>query len=278
MAFDPHAVKIHIDGNCWDNPGGSGGFAVRVEFGCDIERDDELVEYRGYFETSSNRMELRACICAHQWAYNHIDELGGRILVLTDSTYVCNSYSWAIGWSQNDYCNSDGRPMKNEDLLRELMTARRKLARLVRVEVKLIPRRSDLGAKEVDRVAKMAGRMPSHVDRGFPKGKIGRPKNNIKGGAKLYPAGGQTLFIRPYKSDYVRRSIQLFRFEVWDEAKQMFADKFEVYASPEIGNQLHRQNVYHVRMNNLPRYPQIVEILMAMKEAEFIAQKDSACP
>jgi ribonuclease HI len=68
VAFDPHAVKIYVDGNCWDNPGGNGGFAVRVEYGSNSDREDRLVEYRGYFETNNNRMELRACIFAHEWA------------------------------------------------------------------------------------------------------------------------------------------------------------------------------------------------------------------
>jgi len=45
--FDPHAVKIHIDGNCWENPGGAGGFAVRVDWGCDIDRESGIVEYLG---------------------------------------------------------------------------------------------------------------------------------------------------------------------------------------------------------------------------------------
>jgi len=129
----------------------------------------------------------------------------GRVIVLTDSEYVYKSYAWAIGWSQNDYCNRDGRPIKNEDLLRELMTVRRKLARQMRVEVKWIPRRSDEGAKEVDKMAKAGGKMPSHVDRGFKSGKIGRPKNNSKGAVKLYPAACQVTFIRPYKSGMARR-------------------------------------------------------------------------
>jgi ribonuclease HI len=279
VLFDPHALKIYVDGNCWDNPGGTGGFAVRVEYGCDSDREDRLVEYRGHFETTNNRMELHGCIFAHEWAYENIDELGAqRVLVLTDSEYVFNSYSWAIGWCQNNYCNRDGRPIKNEDLLKDLMTLRRKLARRLRIEVKLIPRRSNDAAKEVDRAAKAAGKMPSHVDWGFRKGKIGRPKNNSKGAARLYPAAGQTPVIRPYKSDVAKRDIQLFKFEVWDEAKGMFFDKFEAYTTTEIGNELHRQNVFHVRMNDVPGYPQILEILATLKESDLSAKRIVAGP
>src|SRR5258707_8627751 len=113
-------------------------------------------------------MEMKACIRGHECAYANLDVLRGRpILVLTDPTYVYNSYSWAIAWSQNNYCTAHGRPVKNEDLLRVLMTLRRKISRVAWVEIKLIRRRSDEGAKEVDRLAKEGGRSPVFVDRGF---------------------------------------------------------------------------------------------------------------
>jgi len=156
------------------------------------------------------------------------------------------------------------------------MTLRRKLSPCARIEVKLVPRRSDEGAKEVDRTAKAAGRLPSNVDWGFQKGKIGRPKNNSKKSAQLYPAAGQTPIIRPYKSDMASREIQLFRFEVWDESKKMFFDKFQAYTDNAIGNQIHRQNVYQVRMNDAPGYPQIIEILWSRKERDFVAQRAAA--
>lgn len=275
--YDPHAVKIHVDGSCWDNPGGAGGFAIRVDWGCDSSCEPSVVEFRGFYETTNNRMELRACICGHQWVWKNLAELRARrILILTDSTYVSDSYVRVIWWSRNDYRNADGRPVKNEDLLRELMTLRRKLARSVLVEVKLIPRRSDEGAKEVDSMAKAAGRTPANVDRGFQKGKIGRPKNNSKRAAKPFPAGAQAIVIRPYKSGMARRDIQLFKFELWNDREGMFFDKFEAYTSNEIGNELHRQNVFRVRMNDIPRFPQILEIVAKFTEAEWLSQVRAA--
>ena len=246
---------------------------MRVDYGCDIDREPEVVEYRGYFETNNQRMELRACIFAHLWIDENTDLGAQRFIVLTDSSYVCGGYSWVIGWAQNGYATSVGRPIKNPSLWKDLMTLRRKLCRHVRVEVKLIPRRSDDGAKEVDRAAKAAGRLPTHVDWGFQKGKIGRPKNNSKKSAPLYPAAGQTPIIRPYKSDMASKEIQLFRFEVWDDIRIMFFDKFQAYTDNVIGNELHRQNVYQVRMNDVPRYPQILEILWSRKEKDFVAQR-----
>ncbi len=269
--FDPHAVKIHIDGNCWENPGGAGGFAVRVDWGCDIDRESGIVEYLGFFETTNQRMELRACIAAHKWAYEHIDELRGRrAMIVTDSMYVYESYSWVIAWAQNDYRSSVGRPIKNEELWKELMTLRRKLGRCVRLDIRLVARRSDEGAKEVDRVAKTAGEMPARVDWGFRSGKVGRSRNHTKKAAKLYPAAGEEVVILVYNSVVARKDVQLFKFQVFDASRRDFFDKFEAYAAPEIGNNLHRGNVYRVRMNDVARYPQILEIVEELGHAKLL--------
>jgi hypothetical protein len=114
---------------------------------------------------------------------------------------------------------------------------------------------------------------PSHVDFGFRKGKIGKPQNNAKGAANLFPSVGQTLIIRPYKSDMARRDLQLFRFEVWDDRKGMSFDKGAAYATNEIGNNLHRQNVYEVWMKDDCRFPRTVGIKWSMNEPEFMARR-----
>jgi ribonuclease HI len=271
VSFDPHSLKIYVDGNCWKNPGGQGGFAARVEYPFDWNREDESVDYRGFFETNNNRMELRACIFAHEWAFDNIDELAvQRIQVFTDSTYVSDGYGWVLRWSQSDYCNSDGRPIKNDDLWKDLMRLRRKLAPRIRVEVKLIPGKSTPATKLVDKEAKAAGLAPTETDWGFPKGKIGRSKNKTGKAASLYPAAGQELIVRIYHSGMARRGLQVFKFQVYDDVRKDFFDKFEAYADSSVGDQLHRQNVYRVRMNAVPRFPKILEILAQLQESELV--------
>jgi ribonuclease HI len=273
LTFDPHALKIYVDGNCWKNPGGPGGFAARVEYPFDQFREDEDIEYRGYFETNNNRMELRACIFAHEWVLERTNELHvQRIQVVTDSKYVYDGYHWAIGWSQRQYCSPDGRPIKNVDLWKDVMRLRRKLGRYVRIEVSLIKGKSNEVAKRVDEKAKAAGKIPTNVDWGFSTGKIGRSKNNTKKAARLFPAAGQEPIIRIYHSGIARRNIQIFKFQVYDEAKRDFFEKFEAYAEASIGNELHRMHVYRVRMNDVQRYPKILEILEELKESELVVQ------
>jgi ribonuclease HI len=265
VGFDSRALKIYIDGNCWKNPGGPGGTAARVEFPLDWDRADELVDYRGFFDTNNQRMELRACIFAHEWVLENAEDLGiGRVQIFTDSMYVYEGYRWMIGWSQRDYCSSDGRPIKNDPLWRDLMRLRKKLRILV--DVYWVQGKSTPATKQVDKDAKAAGLSPAHVDHGFKTGKIGRSKNAVKKGARLYPAAGQVTIFRVYQSVAARRGIELFKVQEFDEGRKDFFNKFDVYVDAAIGCELHRQHCYCVRMNDVPRYPGILEIIEEVDE------------
>ncbi len=267
MLFDPHALKIYVDGSCAKNPGGPGAFALWLEFPFDWNRADEPLDYVGYFETNSNRMELNACIFAHQWVFEQGEGLGvQRVQVVTDSKYVFDNYNRAVAWSQNTWRNRYERPLDNKDLWKELLSIRRKLR--VRVEVEWTKGKRSEILKAVDRSAKNAAALPSCVDRGFRSGKIGRSKNNVKGAARLFPARGQEAIIRIYHSVGVRPGEHKVKFQLYSEQKKDFFDKFMAYVDAGIGTDLHRQHVYLVRMNSITQYPQIEEILGELKEPD----------
>ena len=67
MSEDPHALKLYIDGNCYNNPGGAGAIACVAEFPESWRRDDEIIFNEGFHETTNNRMELSACIRAFKY-------------------------------------------------------------------------------------------------------------------------------------------------------------------------------------------------------------------
>jgi ribonuclease HI len=270
VSFDLRSLKIYIDGSCRKNPGGSGGFAARIEYPFDWNRPDELLEYRGFFETNSNRMELAACLFALEWILDQGDGLGVQhVQVVTDSKYVYENYNRSIGWSRNGWRNFHDRPVENPDLWKDLLRARRKLGFRLRVEVKLIAGKSTPITKAVDRDAKTASTMPSRVDRGFQSGKIGRSKNNSGKAAKMYPAAGEEFVIRIYQT-FVRGNVQKIKFQTFSEEKKDFFDKYVAYAEHTIGNALHRHHVYRVQMNDVSQYPQILEILEELEEIDLV--------
>lgn len=271
MSFDLRALKMYIDGSCRKNPGGAGGFAARIEYPFEWELPDELVDYAGYFETNNNRMELRACVFAHEWVLDQGEDLGVQhVQVITDSKYVFDNYSRALGWSANGWRNFHGRPLENIDLWKNLLRARRKLGFRIRVEVKLIAGKSTPITKVVDKDAKAAAALPTEVDRGFRAGKIGRAKNNRGKASKLFPAAGQEITIRVYQTLPVRREEQKIKFELYSAQAKDFVEKFVAYADASLGNVLHRQHTYVVRLNDVSEYPRILEIVGEVKESDLV--------
>jgi ribonuclease HI len=103
-------VEIFTDGACKGNPG-PGGWGALLRFG---ETEKELCG--GERVTTNNRMELLAVIRA-------LESLNRRCVVKlhTDSQYVQKGISeWIIGWKKRGWKTADKKPVKNEDLWREL--------------------------------------------------------------------------------------------------------------------------------------------------------------
>ncbi|MEZ5871885.1 MAG: ribonuclease HI [Nitratireductor sp.] len=106
-------VDIWTDGACSGNPG-PGGWGALMRHG---EREKELSG--GEPDTTNNRMELRAAI----EALNALKK-SCEVHLHTDSQYVKGGVTgWMHNWKRNGWKTSDKKPVKNEDLWRELDTA-----------------------------------------------------------------------------------------------------------------------------------------------------------
>jgi ribonuclease HI len=108
----PH-VDIFTDGACSGNPG-PGGWGAILRFGA---REKEMSG--GEAATTNNRMEITAAIRALQ-ALNRPSE----VTIYTDSRYLMDGATmWLKRWKSNGWKTADKKPVKNEDLWRELDTA-----------------------------------------------------------------------------------------------------------------------------------------------------------
>lgn len=104
------AVEIYTDGACKGNPG-PGGWGALLRWG---EHEKEL--FGGEALTTNNRMELTAVIRALAAL-----ERPMRIELHTDSQYVQKGITeWLSGWKRRGWKTADRKPVKNEDLWREL--------------------------------------------------------------------------------------------------------------------------------------------------------------
>ena len=260
MSTDPRALRIYVDGSALKNPGGPSGCAGIVEYPSDWDRANEPIFQVGYRESTNNRMELLACIKAFEYIREQGFQLGvQRVLIVTDSLYICRYYSHAIFWKQNRWRNDAGKPIENQDLWDEFLSARSK----VKLRTEIIWKKGKMSSilKEVDRLAKAAAAHPWELDRGFRGGKVGRSK--VAGGraSTLFPARGQEAVIRIYRSGLVGRDGHKIYFDLYSEEKQDFSEKFTAYAKPEQAGELHRGHRYRVRFNAEPRCPVIEEAI-----------------
>lgn len=103
-------IVIHADGACKGNPGPGGWGAWLSHQG----REREL--FGGEPMTTNNRMELTAVIRALEAL-----KRACQVKVYTDSVYVQKGITeWIHGWKARNWRTSDKKPVKNEDLWREL--------------------------------------------------------------------------------------------------------------------------------------------------------------
>ena len=103
-------VELFTDGACKGNPG-RGGWVALLRYG-----DAEKELFGGEQDTTNNRMELMAVIRGLE-ALNR----STAVTVTTDSKYVKNGITeWIHNWKRNGWKTAAKKPVKNEDLWREL--------------------------------------------------------------------------------------------------------------------------------------------------------------
>ena len=108
-------ITIYTDGACSGNPG-RGGWGARIEYA-----DGRIEEIKGgAADTTNNRMELQAAICA----LDHI-AAPSQITIITDSVYVRDGIDrWIDNWKRNGWRTAAKKPVKNKDLWQALDAAR----------------------------------------------------------------------------------------------------------------------------------------------------------
>lgn len=114
-------VKIYTDGAARGNPDGPGGYGVILSC-TDTKGEEHTKELsQGYVKTTNNRMELMAAIVGLE-ALNR----PCRVELYSDSRYLVNAFNqhWIDTWLENNWLNSQKKPVKNQDLWKRLLKAK----------------------------------------------------------------------------------------------------------------------------------------------------------
>jgi ribonuclease HI len=103
-------VELYTDGACSGNPG-PGGWGALLLYG-----DHRRELSGGETSTTNNRMELQAVIEGVRALKRSVP-----LTIYTDSVYVMKGITeWIAGWKRNGWRTAAKKPVKNEDLWREL--------------------------------------------------------------------------------------------------------------------------------------------------------------
>ena len=104
-------ITAYTDGACSGNPG-PGGWGVLI-----VTENSENIELSGgNTHTTNNRMELTAAI----EALKHFKK-PTKLTIYTDSVYVKEGISsWLDNWKARGWKTASKKPVKNEDLWKEL--------------------------------------------------------------------------------------------------------------------------------------------------------------
>ena len=103
-------VEIYTDGACRGNPG-PGGWGAILRYN---SQEKEL--WGGEDATTNNRMELMAAIRALEAL-----KRPSQVKLYTDSIYVMKGITaWIHDWKRKGWRTADKKPVKNEDLWRQL--------------------------------------------------------------------------------------------------------------------------------------------------------------
>jgi len=113
MATSLPRVTIYTDGACSGNPG-PGGWGALLRYG-----DHEKTLSGGQSQTTNNRMELTAAIRALQALTRPC-----QVDFYTDSEYLRRGITeWMANWKRRGWKTAAKKPVKNQDLWRELDAA-----------------------------------------------------------------------------------------------------------------------------------------------------------
>jgi ribonuclease HI len=108
-------VRIYTDGGCSGNPG-PGAWAYIL-----LAEGRRWSASAGHPATTNNRMELEAVIAALREVHSRPEWAGASLEIFTDSEYVQKGItSWIRAWEANGWRTTAKKPVKNQDLWKEL--------------------------------------------------------------------------------------------------------------------------------------------------------------
>jgi ribonuclease HI len=248
---------IYTDGSSYAKPSRRGGagflFVTNDENG--EERLEEF-ELRGYKGSSSNQMELFACVAALKEVLKG-DWLAkaNKIMVRTDSMYIVDNHKSAIyEWSRNKWRNRQGRPIEHPELWKEFVRLLVKCRG--RVSFQWVKAHSkDRYNNKADRLAKRSAK--GVLNKPLAVVTLRRKKSPLSVQRGCVVMRGQTETIRIVTDQLLKQKEYKYRYEVTGTESADYHKVDMAYSKHD----LRAGHEYEVIFNSDPRYPQIDTVI-----------------
>jgi len=223
IVTDDKALIVYTDGSCLPHPR-RGGFGIRFIFPSCLNLSNSVIDFTSisFSNATNNAMELLAVITA----LKHIETLGqknvlSRIVIYTDSRYVCDNYLNAIfKWQKNKWMLKSGAPVLNTDLWKDFVKIFIRIRKRIDIEwVKGHSKNED--NKAVDKIAKNSAK--GGIKKQFKVIAVRRKKSPQKVSYRNIVPEGQRLSIRIITSEYLRvQKINKYQYEVMSKKSKYF--------------------------------------------------------
>jgi ribonuclease HI len=258
------ALNIYTDGSSYSSPrtGGVGIVFVRTDHaGNEVVEESRLPGYKG---ATNNQMELQAPILALREATQRglAVELR-RIVVHTDSMYVCENYKRAMfEWPKTRWTKRGGAPVLNAELWKDLVRAMKASGCIV--EFRWVKgHRTDPYNKTVDKLAKRSAKSATEQPLTQVSVRRKRTREKVQPGAVLMR--GQRLSIRIITCEFLRvQQKWKYKYEVVSKRNPFYGKVDLVYSARDV--LLRDGHSYHVRLNADPAYPQVLKVFREIEK------------
>lgn len=260
MVTDSNALTIYTDGSFYP-ANRCGGFSMLFIFPEHLNKENINVTPYGYQKTTNNQMELKACCSALSESLK-LEKEWQRIIIYTDSSYVCNNYDSArYRWCNNHWCNDYGRPVSNSDIWKELLVNVKKTR--CSVDIRWVKGHSKSeNNKLVDRMAKVSARKAVNKPLTLvgARRKISNKKTEL--GSVLIL--GQRISIRIITAEYLPQGFYKYKYEIISSSSHYSGCVDMIYSdiSLRVGHK------FSVRLNDDKKFPKITKVYRDITKIE----------
>lgn len=269
--INPYAIYVYSDASMDYDSNNTGGVGIRIVFPDSLNMEPITISIGKYHGANIERLELEGTIQGMNEVLSLFNNEGDKlknvqtIIFKTDRLSLNDNdktNSFRIrDWRKNKWCNHEGKPIKNSDLLDKLDKTRKKIIdnTYCKVEIRYVRSKFNKVADKLAASAKKKAIANKNIAlNGIKLGK--RKHDNIEVDYKLLEENIDYI-VHVYKKVPVQNQWEI---SVEFHEGRFLGQTLKIYSDFETESLLHRHHIYKIRIQNICTYH--VNICNAIEE------------